>query len=193
MHWRTALGQLQRAIQVSEMTLDYLGSNSSVDVEPDVALLELIQKAESISTPTSPIEPLMAREEEYPCTECGEERTRRGSIVADPTQANAGRSRYACTNQKCRRGRNTRHEYVWHIWEVHGESPVCDCGLLSRQGMFLSRSGTGRTGYGFWECAYGTCKYFSTDRKGRSVINGEVKKANVEQFIPWSASVTNVT
>ncbi|KAF7185940.1 hypothetical protein HII31_12813 [Pseudocercospora fuligena] len=139
------------------------------------------------------MEPLMAREEEHPCTECGERRTRRGSIVSDPTQVNAGRSRHPCTNQHCRRGRTTRHEYGWHIWEVHGESPVCDCGLPSRQGRFTSKSDIGRTGYGFWKCAYGACKYFSTDRKGRSVTNGEVKKADVERFIPWMANATNVT
>ncbi|KXT15017.1 hypothetical protein AC579_7756 [Pseudocercospora musae] len=160
---------------------------------PDVALPELIQKADNVFTPISPIDPLMARDEEHPCTECGQARTRRGSVASDPTQANAGRSWHPCTNQKCVRGNTTRHQYGWHIWEVHGESPLCDCGLRSRQGRLISGSNAGRPGYGFWKCAYGACKYFSTDRKGRSVTNGEVKKADVEQFIPWLTIATNAT
>ncbi|KXS96699.1 hypothetical protein AC578_9435 [Pseudocercospora eumusae] len=164
-----------------------------IDAAPDFAVPEMIQRFQDLSTPTEPVELVMAREEEYPCTECGQTRTRRGSLLSDPTHANAGRSRHSCTNQKCRRGNTTRHEYGWHIWEVYGESPVCDCGLKSRQGRFVSKSEVGRIGYGFWKCAYGDCKYFSTDRKGRSVINGEVKKTDVEQFIPWLTNATNAT
>lgn len=40
-------------------------------------------------------------------------------------------------------------------------------------------------GYGMWECAFGTCKYRSRDRKGRSVEKGEVKAKDVDRFIPW--------
>ncbi|KAF2161950.1 hypothetical protein M409DRAFT_58721 [Zasmidium cellare ATCC 36951] len=134
---------------------------------------------ESPETPS----PVLAKEEEHPCTECGKQRSRRGSVASSPRHANAGRTYFPCTNSRCRKGSARLMQRDFVTWDAHGENPKCDCGLPSRQGRLGLDDP--KPGYGFWECAFGSCKYRSRDRKGRSIENGEVSADQVQPFIPW--------
>ncbi|CAK1362795.1 hypothetical protein CB0940_05036 [Cercospora beticola] len=165
--------------------LESTAINSYLDIVPEMLSSQQEETNSGLSSPTSSPSPILATDAEHPCTSCGGQRSRRVSMVSDPKvePSYAGRTYHPCTNSRCRRGRANTLDREWHAWQVHGENPKCDCGLPSKQGR--QEPGDLFPGYGIWECAFGSCKYRSRDRKGRSVEKGEVKAKDVERFIPW--------
>lgn len=179
-----------RAIYADPVAVSLLVQDTIAKPKMDALLLSTaslsyadIPLPEMVESPASDASSVHAREEEHPCTECGKQRSRRGSVAMSPTQKNAGRSYFPCTNSRCRKGSVSIRDRDFVTWDAHGENPRCDCGVPSQQGR------TGREdrtpGYGFWACAVGGCKYYSRDRKGRSVARGEVAAKDVQPFIPW--------
>jgi hypothetical protein len=118
------------------------------------------------------------------CRHCSSTTSLRRSIVGRSNwNRNVGRPYYTC--DPCPSNSKRR----WVAWDdEHGicdGNPVCFCGGLSRQDRMGTSSG--RTGWGFWTCATGSCDYYSEYLDGWTIQEARSlpSASQCAAFYPW--------